>query len=98
MSSARAAIRKEQYRMMKPQCLPMVENADAAIHRMLKSDALPSRLYSVVDSAGSLTSSADHLKNVMIDHFRKVFAKPAEPVPLPLSNPIPAMLFLGSQK
>jgi hypothetical protein len=28
----------------------------------------------------------------MVDLFRKVFAKPAEPVPLPLPNPIPAML------
>jgi hypothetical protein len=49
MSSTRAAIQKEQYRMMKPQCLTKDENDDAAIHRMLKSDALPSQLYSVVD-------------------------------------------------
>jgi hypothetical protein len=29
----------------------------------------------------------------MTHHFRKVFAKPAEAVPLPLPNPIPATLF-----
>jgi hypothetical protein len=47
----------------------------------------------LMQPAGSLMPSADGLKNVMVDHFRKVVAKPAEPVPLSLPNPIPAMLF-----
>jgi hypothetical protein len=62
MSSTRAAILKRQCRMMKAQCLPMDEKADAAIHCMLKSDALPSQLYSVVDSAGKIVFEVGHEK------------------------------------
>ena len=92
MSSTRAAIRKEQHRMLKSQRPPIDANPAAAIHSMLKSDALPSQIHSVVDSHGKLTSSAEGLQRVMVDHFRQVFSKPAEPIPLPRPGPPPAML------
>ena len=91
-SATRAAIRKEQQRMQREPLAPMDVSPAAHVHRMLKSDALPTHLHSVVDKHGSLTTSAGELEAVMVEHFQSVFALPSEPVaPLPL--PPPAMLF-----
>ena len=68
------------------------ESSAAHVHRMLKSDALPSHLHSVVNGQGQLTSSAEELESVMVDHFSSVFAMPP-PDPAPLPHPPPAMLF-----
>ena len=88
----RSAIRKEQRRMLQTPSASLHPNSASLVHRMLKSDALPSLLHSVVDSTGKLTSSAEELETVMVDHFRNVFAMPpADAVPLP--HPPPAMMF-----
>ena len=42
------------------------ECSAALVHRMLKSDALPSHLQSVVNGRGELTSSAEELESVMV--------------------------------
>ena len=73
-------------------------NPAAAVHRMLSGDALPSRLFSVVDSAGELTSSFAELENVMVQHFTSVFAIPPPavlPYVAPPSYPVdpPTMLY-----
>jgi hypothetical protein len=44
-----------------------------------------------VDAHGSLTSTAAQLEEVMVDHFREVFAVPP-PSAVPLPHPPPAML------
>jgi hypothetical protein len=63
-------------------------NPAAAIHRMLQTDALPSRLLSVVDQHGTNTSSAAELQSVMVQHFTSVFAlPPADNTPLPYDPP-----------
>ena len=67
-------------------------NSAALVHRMLKSDALPTHLHSVVTPQGKLTSSAEELETVMVDHFRNVFALPP-PDAAPLPHPPPAMLW-----
>ena len=54
-------------------------------------DATPS-LQSVVDSHGHLTSTAEELEAVMVDHFQSVFRLPP-PDLHPLHPPPPAMLF-----
>jgi hypothetical protein len=72
----RSSIRQEQSRMMRERKPPLDASPAAFVHRMLKSDALPSQLLSVVDSSGQLTSSADELAEVMVQHFRSVFAVP----------------------
>jgi len=92
LNRVRHSIRKEQQRMLRAPPTPLNESSAALVHRMLKSDALPSHLQSVVNGRGELTSSAEELESVMVDHFRNVFAMPpADPAPLP--HPPPAMLF-----
>ena len=94
LNNTRGCIRKEKRRMQRA---PMTTykfgvNGAALVHRMLKSDALPSYLQSVVNSQGVLTSTAEELETVMVDHFRNVFTMPAvDGVPLPSAPP--AMLF-----
>jgi hypothetical protein len=81
--------------MQKQQRHPMDISPAASIHRMLKSDALPSHLLSVIDSSGHLTGSPDELKAVMAVHFQSVFAIPRSPAsasPLPASPPPPLLL------
>ena len=92
LNRTRSAIRKEQQRMSRAPPVPLSECSAAHVHRMLKSDALPSHLQSVVNARGQLTSSAEELESVMVDHFSNVFAMPA-PDPTPLPHPPPAMLF-----
>ena len=70
---------------------PFEASPASAAHRMLQSDALPSQLYSVVDS-GQLTSTAEELQEVMVQHFEAVFALPSADA-APLSPTPPAMLF-----
>jgi exonuclease III len=91
LSFTRAAIRAERRRMERGPRAPVEASPAALIHRMLKSDALPSHLHSVVDAHGSLTSTAAQLEEVMVDHFREVFAVPP-PSAAPLPHPPPAML------
>ena len=92
LTHTRTAIRQEQRRMQRGARPPLDASPAALVHRMLKSDALPTHLHSVVDKHGALTSSADELESVMVEHFRSVFALPAEPAAaLPLEPP--AMLF-----
>jgi len=94
LNQTRSRIRREKQRMLRA---PVTTykfgvNGAALVHRMLKSDALPSHLQSVVNPQGVLTSSAEELETVMVDHFRSVFTLPAaDRVPLP--SPPPAMLF-----
>jgi hypothetical protein len=64
----------------------------AAVHSMIKSDALPSQLTSMVDERGSLTTNAAELEAVLVTHFRNVFAVPPAPA-APLPHPPPSMLF-----
>ena len=71
---------------------PMDASSAALVHRMLKSDALPTHLHSVVDQHGILTTNAEELEEVMVDYFRSVFALPPEPI-APLPSEPPAMLF-----
>ena len=92
LNRTRSSIRKEQQRMLRAPPALLSESSAALVHRMLKSDALPSHLHSVVNARGELTSSAEELESVMVDHFSSVFAMPpADPAPLP--HPPPAMLF-----
>jgi len=91
LSRTRSIIRQEQHRMMRERKPPLDASPAAYVHRMLKSDALPSQLLSVVDRHGQLTRSADELSAVMVDHFRSVFAVPADDA-APLPHPVPAML------
>ena len=94
LNQTRGCIRQEKRRMLRAPVTTCKFGANGAalVHRMLKSDALPSHLQSVVNPHGVLTSTAEELETVMVDHFRNVFAMPAaDEVPLP--SPPPAMLF-----
>jgi len=91
LRSTRTAIRAERRRMMRERRAPVEASPAALVHRMLKSDALPSNLHSVVDAHGALTSTAAQLQEVMVEHFREVFAVPP-PSAVPLPHPPPAML------
>jgi len=92
LNRTRSSIRKEQQRMRTAPPTALKLSSAALVHRMLESDALPSHLQSVVNAQGELTSSAEELETVMVDHFRNVFAMPpADATPLP--HPPPAMLF-----
>jgi len=92
LNRIRSAIRKEQRCMLRDVSAPLELNSAAHVHRMLKSDSLPSHLQSVVNAQGALTSSAEELESVMVDHFSNVFAMPP-PDAAPLPHPPPAMLF-----
>ena len=92
LNLTRSSIRKEQRRMLRAPSNELHLNSAALVHRMLKSDALPSHLQSVVTPQGKLTSSAEELETVMVDHFRNVFALPP-PDAAPLPHPPPAMLW-----
>jgi exonuclease III len=92
LASTRRAIRKEQQRMQRHAREPLDVSPAAAVQRMLKSDALPSHLLSVVNQHGELTSSAEDLEAVMVDHFTSVFAMPPAD-PAPLDPAPPPMLF-----
>ena len=69
LSSTRSAMRRQQKRMQREQRPPLDRNPAALNHRMLKSDALPAQLHSIVDAQGQLTSSAAELEQVIVDHF-----------------------------
>jgi exonuclease III len=92
VACTRRDIRKEQRRMHSNARAPLDVHPAAAVHRMLKSDALPSHLLSVVNEHGQLTSTPAELEQVMVDHFSSVFAMPADD-PAPLHPPPPPMLF-----
>ena len=92
LQRTRCAIKHEQRRMKQQPRSQADENPAAWVHRMLDSDALPSQILSVVNADGDLTTSAGELKQVMAEHFRGVFAIPAEPPPDPQQPPVPAML------
>ena len=92
LRDTRAAIRAEQKRMVRERRTPVEANPAALVHRMLKSDALPSQLQSVVDSSGSLTSTAEELEAVMVGHFRSVFALPRDDLDAAGVGEPPAML------
>src|SRR5207237_728071 len=77
LACTRRAVRQEQQRMQRSTRAPLDVNPAAAVHRMLKSDDLPSHLLSVVDQHGQLTSTAEELEQVMVAHFSDVFALPA---------------------
>ena len=96
LNRTRKDIRKEVRRMARSDAAAdavrlLNTSPAAAVHRMLKSDALPSQLTSMVDNKGELTSSAAELEAVLVDHFRSVFAVPPAD-PAPLHPPPPAML------
>ncbi|MDR3548206.1 MAG: hypothetical protein P4M11_08090, partial [Candidatus Pacebacteria bacterium] len=55
ISSLRRSIRKEQHRLTRTRATPFDANPAARIHRMIKSDALPSQIFSIIDSNGELT-------------------------------------------
>ena len=90
LRDTRSAMRGELRRMQRARRPLSEANPAALVHRMMKSDALPAELLSVLDPHGSLTSSAEELETVMVDHFRAVFALPEEAA-APL-EPAPAML------
>jgi exonuclease III/ribonuclease HI len=92
LNRIRSAIRKEQRRMLRDPPAASFESSAAHVHRLLKSDALPSHLHSVVNVQGELTSTAEELESVMVEHFSNVFAMP-QPDPTPLPHPPPATLF-----
>ena len=91
----RADIIRERQRMKQrqrqPASVPSFESRFSTLTRIIRSDALPSNIHSVVNTQGELTHSAAELKEVMADHFESVFSiPPADPLPLPF--PVPAML------
>lgn len=89
----RASIIRERQRMKKrqPSSVPLFETRFSSLSRIIRSDALPSNIFSVVNAQGELTHSAAELKDVMADHFESVFSIPADDG-LPLPFPSPAML------
>ena len=91
LRSTRNSIHQEQRRMLRAHLPPELANPAALVHRMLRSDAQPTQLHSVVDSHGELTRTAEQLESVMVDHFRSVFAIPPALAPLPREPP--PMLF-----
>ena len=105
LNRTRAAMRQEQQRMRGaggPTHSVSCDNNNpshfspaALVHRMLKSDALPSHIHAVVDESGTLTTNADELKEVMASHFEAVFALPVNPPAMPAGGPPPPrMLFV----
>jgi exonuclease III len=95
IKQTRTHIRREKTHMGKQQTNfnRFHNNSAASIHRMLQSDALPSHLYSVIDTDGHLTSNAQELEDVMVQHFTDVFAIPSDPPSMPSLSPPPFMLF-----
>jgi len=92
IASTRKTIRKVIKHMMKHKTPAFDANPAAMIHRMLKSDSLPSHLYSVVTKEGHLTATASELEDAMVDYFTSVFAIPPHD-PHPLPRPPPDILF-----
>jgi exonuclease III len=92
ISATRAMIRRETKRLSKHTSSSFDINPSASIHRMLKSDALPSQLFSVIDTNNQLTSTPAELEDVMVQHFTSVFTIPP-PDPNPLPHPPPPMLY-----
>jgi exonuclease III len=92
LRTVRSDIRHEQKRMLQERRPPQDANPAAAVHRMLRSDALPSQLHSVINGNGELTTSGAELRQVMAQHFRTVFAVPPAPVAAIVPDP-PPMLF-----
>ena len=95
ITRTRSSIAREKHRLRLHQATtPFDANPAAAIHRMIQSDALPSRLFSIIDSNGELTTSVQELEDVMTSHFESVFSiPPLDPAAAPLDPPPPAMLF-----
>jgi hypothetical protein len=65
---------------------------------MMKSDAVPSEIHSVIGSDGKLTETAAELKECMAAHFEQVFSIPPRPPPTAAASaasspPPPPMLF-----
>lgn len=89
----RASVIRERQRMKKrqPSSVPPFESRFSSLSRIIRSDALPSNIFSVVNAQGELTHSAAELKDVMADHFESVFSIPPDDA-LPLPLPPPAML------
>ena len=77
----RAAIRA-QHQWQRRQDTSEFERAPAAIvHRMMKSDAVPPEIHSVIGADGKLTETAAELKECMAAHFEQVFSIPPRPPP-----------------
>src|SRR5680860_117633 len=95
LSSVRSAIRQERLRMERSHRTPLEANPAAQVHRMLDSSELPAQIHAVIDSNGNLTSTAQELQDVLVDHFSSVFALPPPP-PAPVPPPLhpPPMLYL----
>ena len=84
LRSTRSSIHTEQRRMLRERKPPADSNPAAFVHRILRSDALPAQLLSVVNKDGQLTSTAEEVKEVIADPFRSVFSvPPADAAPLP---------------
>ena len=91
--SIRRAITAQHHLLTRTHRKAIDVNPAAQVHRMLSSDALPTQLYSVIDSRGELTTTAAELEDVMVRHFEHVFAIPPLD-PEPLVPPPPEMLFV----
>ena len=103
ISSTRCVTRAEQKEMLtadgRNYKSASQNNPAAAVHKMLESDAFPSQLFAVVDKNNHLTTSAEELEDVMVDHFTSVFTVPPdEPLPANVPNPLspPPILFRKS--
>ena len=95
LNQVRAGIRQERRRMQHQHCPPLEANPAAQVHRMLDSSGLPAQIHAVVDKHGCLTSTAQELEDVLVEHFTSVFAvPPAAPAPVLPPLPPPAMLFI----
>ena len=92
LAQTRSEIQHAARQLGKARRPPLDASPAAAVHRMLDSDALPSQLFSVVDSHGQLTTTPDELKRTMVDHFTSVFEIPPAPA-IPLDPPPPPCLF-----
>jgi exonuclease III/ribonuclease HI len=91
IADTRAAIHRERRRMLTQKSSLQDEriNPAAKVHQMLKSDALPTDLHSVVNARGELTADAAELETVMVDHFTAVFTAPPESDDPPADDRIP---------
>ena len=104
ITAARSDIRREKRSMLRASTAssgPQLDRssgsvAAATVRRMLQSNALPSEIHSVIRPDGSLTATAEELKEEMALHFERVFDLPAELRPahgIADPRPPPAMLY-----
>ena len=89
--NTRSALHKETQCMKKLRADRFDATSTAMVQQMLQG--LEDRqLFSVLDQHDHLITDPDAVKQVMVDHFRQVFAlPPSDPTPLP--HPPPSMLF-----